>query len=83
MTKKYFQAQLDEEAWRKLSEKERQALLAKMKLEQRKLRRELYGDDWLNYLRSLEGDETALKKAREEKRAEFNRLLALRLAVLG
>ena len=71
---------MDEEAWRNLCEKDRQALLAKMKLEQRKLRKELYGDEWLNYLKSLEGDNDALRKAKDEKRAEFQRLLALRLA---
>ena len=71
---------MDEEAWRNLCEKDRQALLAKMKLEQRKLRKELYGDEWLNYLKSLEGDNDALRKAKDEKRAEFQRLLALKLA---
>ena len=71
---------MDEEAWRNLCEKDRQALLAKMKLEQRKLRKELYGDEWLTYLKSLEGDNDALRKAKDEKRAEFQRLLALRLA---
>lgn len=71
---------MDEDAWRNLCEQDRQALLAKMKLEQRKLRKELYGDEWLNYLKSLEGDNDALRKAKDEKRAEFHRLLALRLA---
>lgn len=50
-----------------------------MKLEQQKLRKELYGDDWLNYLKSLEGDEEAIEKARAEKRAIFEKLLAARL----
>ena len=42
---------MDEEAWRNLSEQERQRLIAEAKLAQRKLRKELYGDDYLAYLK--------------------------------
>ena len=40
----WVKAQMDEETWRKMSEKERQAYLAKMKLLQRQLRKDMYGD---------------------------------------
>lgn len=42
---------MNDAEWRKINEQERQALLAKLKIEQRKLRKELYGDAWLGYLR--------------------------------
>ena len=58
----WIKRQMDEEAWRKMSEQERQKLLAKMKLLERMLRKELYGSDWQRRLAQLRGDEDALRE---------------------
>ena len=47
----WVKREMDDAEWRKMNEQERQALLARLKMEQRKLRKELYGDAWLGYLR--------------------------------
>ena len=73
---------MDEEEWRKLSEQERQRLIALAKLEQRKLRREMYGDDWLRYLASLR-DQEAIDEAKRRQKEEFDRLLKARLLRKG
>ena len=39
--------QMSEEEWNKLSEQERQRLIALAKLEAKKAQKELYGDEWL------------------------------------
>ena len=72
---------MDEAAWRALSEKERQNLIMEAKLAQRKLQKELYGDDWIKHLKALEGDEEAIKKLQVERREEFNTRLAAMLAL--
>ena len=76
----WVKAQMDEETWRKMSEKERQAYLAKMKLLQRQLRKDMYGDEWSKQLQKLENDETALQNLKNSQREEFNRRLAALLA---
>ena len=47
----WVKQQMDEAEWARLSEKEKQALIAKAKLEQRKLKKEMFGDDWMKHLR--------------------------------
>ncbi|CBY12801.1 unnamed protein product [Oikopleura dioica] len=78
----WVKRQMDEEEWRKLSEQERQRLIALAKLEQRKLRREMYGDDWLRYLASLR-DQDAIDEAKRRQKEEFDRLLRARLLKKG
>lgn len=58
----WIKRQIDDEAWRKLSEQERQRLLMQAKLLERMLRKELYGDDWRRRLAALEGDEAAIRE---------------------
>ena len=43
----WVQKQMSEAEWQKLSEQERQRLIAVAKLEQKKLQKEMYGDDYL------------------------------------
>ena len=76
----WVKAQMDEETWRKMSEKERQAYLAKMKLLQRQLRKDMYGDEWSKQLQQLGNDEAALANLKNSQREEFNRRLAALLA---
>ena len=47
----WVKQQMDEAEWARLSQKEKQALIAKAKLEQRKLKKEMFGDDWMKHLR--------------------------------
>ena len=67
---------MDEATWRALSEIERQRLIAEAKLTQLKLRKELYGDDWMRKLEELEGDEEAIRRLKALQKAEFDRRLA-------
>ena len=76
----WVKAQMDEETWRKMSEKERQAYIAKMKLLQRQLRKDMYGDEWSKQLQSLENDQAALQNLQNSQREKFNRRLAALLA---
>ena len=44
-------------------------------MEQRKLRNEVYGDEWINMLKTLDDDKLAILKLREERKNEYNRKL--------
>ena len=46
----WVQKQMSEAEWQKLSEQERQRLIAVAKLEQKKLQKEMYGDDYLRVM---------------------------------
>lgn len=70
---------MDEEAWRKLSEKERQRLLMEAKLLQRMLNKELYGSDWLRKIAELEGDEAALRELKRLQREKYEKMMRLKL----
>ena len=70
---------MDEEAWRKLSEKERQRLLMEAKLLQRMLNKELYGSDWLRRIAELEGDEAALRELKRLQREKYEKMMRLKL----
>ncbi|CBY12803.1 unnamed protein product [Oikopleura dioica] len=76
----WVQQQMSETEWKQLSEQERQRLIAVAKLEQKKLQKEIYGDDYLKAMKTLEGDEEATKKLQEEQRRQFNARLAAALA---
>ena len=41
----------------------------------------MYGDEWLNVLKNLEGDEEAILKARQQRKNEYNQRLASLLAL--
>ena len=41
----------------------------------------MYGDEWLNVLKNLEGDEEAILKARQQRKDEYNQRLASLLAL--
>ena len=66
---------MDEDAWRKLSEKERQAIIMKTKLAQRQLQKEMYGADWINKIESLKGDNAAIEELKRNQRELFNQRL--------
>lgn len=70
---------MDEEVWRKLSEKERQRLLMEAKLLQRMLNKELYGSDWLRRIAELEGDEAALRELKRLQREKYEKMMRLKL----
>ena len=57
------------------SELNRNLLEARARMEQRKLRNEVYGDEWINMLKTLDGDKLAILKLREERKNEYNRKL--------
>ena len=71
----WVKREMDEEAWRKLNEKERQRLMMEAKIAFLKLQKELYGDDWLKKLRELEGNDEALRQLRQRQREELERRL--------
>ena len=75
----WIRRQMDEEAWRKLSEKERQRLLMEAKLLQRMLNKELYGSDWLRRIAELEGDEAALRELKRLQREKYEKMMRLKL----
>ena len=54
---------------------------AKAKVEQRKLRNKMYGDEWLNVLKNLEGDDEAIFEARQQRKNEYNQRLATLVAL--
>ena len=81
LTADWVKKEMDQEEWRKMSEKERQALLMKAKLAQRQLRKELYGDDWTSRLAALQGDEDAINALKRKQKEEFDkRMRALLIA---
>ena len=75
LTADWVKGEMDEADWRKLSERERQEIIRQAKLAQRKLRAEMYGDEWLEQLARMNGridDEAELRRL---KREEFDRRL--------
>lgn len=75
LTADWVKLEMDEAEWRKLSERERQELIREAKLAQRKLRSEMYGDQWLEELARMNGQVTEEDALRKRKREEFDRRL--------
>ena len=75
LTADWVKLEMDEAEWRKLSERERQELIREAKLAQRKLRAEMYGDQWLEELARMNGQVTEEDALRKRKREEFDRRL--------
>ncbi|XP_071784125.1 uncharacterized protein [Asterias amurensis] len=69
-----------ESAWRSMSEQERQRLLMKKKLEERRLRREGKMDELSRLLGDSEKDSKRLQKLMGKNREEYEKQLAARLA---
>lgn len=77
----WVKANMDQRQWAQMSERERQALLAKAKLMRRKLKTEVYGEEWQKQLTELSSNEASLRSAKESQRELYNARLAEMLGI--